>query len=71
MSYVPIVIGIKPHLPYARPSDIQIIYKHKDKVMRLEYIHFKEAKKTIVAHGVIWTAYSWKYMDNLSDWEYL
>jgi hypothetical protein len=39
--------------------------------MRLDYIHEKDAQREIEKHGMIWKAYQWRYMDGLSDWEYV
>lgn len=69
MSYVPIVIGIKPYYPAARCTDIEVIYRSGDKQMRLEDIPIKDAKKAITRHGLRWEAHLWRWMDRLSDWE--
>lgn len=69
MSYVPLVLGIKPAYPIGRCSDIEIIYKSGNNRMRLEFIPIDEAKHEIEKHGMSWEAYLWRYMDGLSDWE--
>ncbi len=69
MAWVPIVLGIKPHYPTAPCEHIEIIYRSDDKMMRLENIHESKAAKEIEKYGLQWTAYSWRYMDGLSDWE--
>ncbi len=71
MAWVPIVLGIKPSYPHSSCQDVEIIYKSGKYQMRLEYIHKTEAKQEIEKHGMIWNAYRWRYMDRLSDWEYV
>ena len=71
MAWVPIVLGIKPSYPAIRCQHIEIIYKNDKHQMRLAYIHEKEAQQEIEKHGMTWNAYQWRYMDELSDWEYV
>lgn len=71
MAWVPIVLGIKPWYGSARCENIEIIYRSDDKIMRLERIHESEAKREIEKYGMFWSAYQWRYMDGLSDWEYV
>ena len=69
MSYVPLVLGIKPAYPAARCTDIEIIYRSGDKRMRIDHIPIKDAEEDITRHGLQWEAYVWRWMDGLSDWE--
>lgn len=72
MAWVPIVLGIKPGYAFTRSSQyIEIIYRSNDKIMRLEYILRKEAEKVIERYGMKWSAYAWRDMDGMSDWEYI
>ena len=71
MAWVPIVIGIKPNYPVKRCEDVEIVYKSGNNQMRLDYIHESKAQLKIEKHGMIWNAYKWRYMDQLSDWEYV
>lgn len=69
MSYVPVVLGIKPHLPRSPCTDIEIIYRSGNLQMLLDNIPEKKAKKQIEKHGLVWSAHRWRWMDRLSDWE--
>jgi hypothetical protein len=71
MAFVPIVLGIKPSYPTKGCDEVEIIYRSDNYRMRLDYIQEKDAQREIEKHGMIWKAYQWRYMDRLSDWEYV
>lgn len=72
MAWVPIVIGIKPYYsPSSSSQYIEIIYRSDGKIMRLDYILPKEAKIVIEKDGIKWSAYKWRDMDGMSDWQYV
>lgn len=71
MAWVPIVLGIKPYYGQSRCEHIEIIYRSDNYVMRLEDIHESKAQHKVEKHGRSWSAYQWRYMDGMSEWEYI
>ena len=74
MSYVPIVLGIKPNYPVQPDHTIEVIYKSGDKVMRLDQLDDRpnkpnSAKKELDMHGLHWSAYQWRHHNE--EWIYV
>ena len=70
MVWIP--IDFKFGFLYPRVSKkVEIIYRSGDYRMRLEYIPEEKAGKVIERDGMVWSAYKWRYMDGIGDWEYV
>jgi uncharacterized Zn finger protein len=73
---MPVVLGIKQHIPRAESHTIEVVYKSGDKMMRLDNLDDRRwkknaAKETIDKHGFTWTAYKWRSTDFDCPWEYI
>jgi hypothetical protein len=74
MSYVPIVLGIRPHTPRVVDHYIEVVYRSGDKLMRLECLDdrhgkYNSAKKELDMHGRHWIAWKWRHQNE--EWSYL
>jgi hypothetical protein len=75
MSYVPIVLGIKPYYGRAECHELEVCYVCGDKRMRLDALDDRpgkhnSAQKEFTKDGLHWKAYKWRLMDGMSEWEY-
>jgi hypothetical protein len=75
MSYVTIVLGIKPYYGRVECHDLEVCYVSGNNRMRLDLLDDRpgkhnSAQKELVMHGLHWKAYKWRLMDGLSEWEY-